>query len=218
MEVLLAEMEKVTQIISRCKLYEVMYLDSVQVEETEDTVQPAFVNLEAALVKLYTVILEVFAHACNTFGQSGIKRGLRSTVNPGLCSDLANQLSSLDAAVINCAHICENVHGRNCHKNARQILKILRDLEQPIHYIDLGVRLLLKSVGTSRRIQILQWISSIPYEDNHNTACEGHTSGTGEWLLEHDIYNDWRASKENAILWLHGIREKPIQNLLCIVY
>ena len=44
MEILLAEMEKVTQIVSRCKLYEIMYLDSIQVEETEDTVRPTFVN------------------------------------------------------------------------------------------------------------------------------------------------------------------------------
>ena len=214
MEILLAEMEKVTQIVSRCKLYEIMYLDSVQVEKTEDTVRPAFVNLEAALVKLYTAILEAIAHASNTFGKSGIKRGLGSILSP----DLANRLSSLDTDVINCAHICENVYGRNSHKNAREILKILRDLEQPIRHVDLGVRLLLKSVGTSRRTQILQWISPIPYEDNHNTACEGHTRGTGEWLLGHQTYDNWKSSREDAILWLHGIREKPILNLLYVVY
>ena len=185
MEILLAEMEKVTQIVSRCKLYEILYLDSVQIRGAEDTVRPAFVNLEAALVKLYTAILEVFACACNTLGKSGIHRGLSLTLNPVLYSNLANQLSTLDVDVINCAHICENASGRKSHKNAREILKVLKGLEQPIHHIDLGVSLLLERVGTSRRIQILQWISPIPYEDNHNTACKGHISGTGQWLLEH---------------------------------
>ena len=218
MEILLAEMEKVTEIVSRCKLYEIMYLDSGQVEETEKTIRPAFVNLEAALVKLYTAILEVFAYACDTFGKSGINRGLSSTLNPGPCGCLANQLSTLDTDVINCVHICENVYGRSSHRNAREILKVLKDLEQPTYHIDQCVRLLLKSVGTSRRIQILQWISPIPYEDNHNTACEGHTRGTGEWLLGHQTYDNWKSSREDAILWLHGIREKPILNLLYVVY
>ena len=214
MESLLVEMEKVTQIVSRCRLYEIMYLDNVQAAETEDTVQPAFTNLEAALVKLYTAILEVFAYAFNTFGKGRIKRALSSA----LYSDLDNQLSRLDMDVINCTHICENVRGRSSHKNASEILTILRDLEKPIHHIHLGVRDLLKSVGKARRIQILQWISPIPYEDDHNTACEGHASGTGKWLLEHRTYSNWKMSKGSTILWLNGMREKPIPNLLRIVY
>ena len=92
MEVLLAEMEKATQIVSRCKLYEVLYLDSVQVGETT-----AFVNLEAALIKLYRAVLAVFADACNTFRKGVIKRGLIWTFNP----DLNGDLSRLDTDVIN---------------------------------------------------------------------------------------------------------------------
>ena len=214
MEILLVEMEKVTQIVSRCKLYEILYLDNVRAEETEDAVRSAFANLEAALVKLYTAILEVFANAFNTFGKGGIKGGLGSD----LYGNLDDRLSRLDIDVINCAHICGNVHGRSSLNNEREILKILGALEHPIHHIDLSVRLLLKSVGTARRTEILQWISPIPYEDDHNTAREGHTSGTGEWLLEHQIYNNWKTSKEGAILWLNGMRETPILNLLCIVY
>ena len=110
LEVLLAEIEKVTQIVSRCKLYEIMYLDSVQVKETEDSARSAFVNLKAALVKLYTAILEVLAYVFNTFDKSWTKRGLSLTFNPEVNGDLANKLSSLDRDVINCAHICENVY------------------------------------------------------------------------------------------------------------
>ena len=187
MEVLLAKIEKVTRSVRRYKQYEILHLDSLQVEETEDTARSAFVDLKATLVKIYTVILEVLANACNTFGQSGIKRCLSSTFNPGLYVGLANQLSSLDDDVIKCAGICENVYNRNRHKN-------------------------------DRRTRILQWISSISYEDKHNTACEGHTGWTGEWLLEHQTYDNWKSSGENTILWLHGIREKPIPNFHRIVY
>ena len=204
MEILLLEMGKVTQIVSRCRLYEILYLYNIRAEETDDAVRPAFANLEAALVKLYTTILEVFANAFNTFGKGGIKRALSSD----LCGVLDDRLSRLDIDAIECANICSNVHGRSSHKNAREILKILKDLEQPIHHIDLSVRLLLKSVGTARRTEILQWISPIPYEDDHNTACDGHTSGTGEWLLEHQTYNNWKTSERDAILWLNGMREK----------
>ena len=126
-------------------------------------------NLEAAMTKLYTAILEVLAYVFNTFDKSWIKRGLSLTFSPELNGNLANKLSSLDRDVINCAHICENVYGRNSHKNAGKILMVLKDLEQPIHHIDLGVKLLLKRIDASRRTQILQWISPIPYEDNHNS-------------------------------------------------
>ena len=214
MEILLVEMEKVTQIVSRCRLYEILYLDNVRAEETEDAVRPAFANLEAALVKLYTTILEVFANAFNTFGKGGIKRVL----SLDLFGDLDDRLSRLNIDAIGCANICSNVHGSSSHKNAREILKILKGLEQPVHHIDLSVRLLLKSVGTTRRTEILRWISPILYEDDHNTACDGHTSGTGEWLLEHQTYKNWKTSKRDAILWLTGMREKPILNLLCVVY
>ena len=207
MENLLTEMEKVTQIVSRCKLYEIMYLNSVQVE---DTVRPAFKDLEAALVKLYTAILKVLAEAYDAFDKSGIRRVLRLTLYD-------NQLSRLDTDVIVCADTCKQVYCRNSHESARENLRTLRDLEQSIQYIGSRVRILLRRVGTERRIQILQWISPIHYKDSHNAACKEHTSGTGKWLLKHQMYQNWKVSRENSILWLHGIREKPIPNLLCVV-
>ena len=151
MEALLTGMEKVVQFVSRYKLYEIVYLDSPQVEETNDTLRQAFVCLEEKFVNTYTAILKVLANACNTFGQSGIRRWLSSTLNRSLYVGLVNQLSSLDDDVIKYARICEDIFGGNCHKNMRQILRILRDLKQSIHHIDLGV-----SPGTPRRTQILQ--------------------------------------------------------------
>ena len=39
---------------------------------------------------------------------------------------------------------------------------------------------------------------------NHKSAVAKHHPGTGLWLLEHDIYKDWK-EKDNSFLWIHGI-------------
>ncbi|KAF8537917.1 hypothetical protein BDD12DRAFT_911128 [Trichophaea hybrida] len=205
MEVLLVGVERVTNIVSRCRIYEVLFLDGNQSDETEDSIKPVFENLKAALIRLYTAVLKFLAKAYRAFGKGGISRARDGVFNPGLFEGLANELQDLDAEVVSAVGNCKEACNRNARKDMERLSKILEDLEEPVHRIDLGVKALLKSVGTSRRTQILQWISAIPYEDNHNTARAGHTGGTGAWLLQHSAYLEWRASYVCTVLWLHGI-------------
>lgn len=36
-------------------------------------------------------------------------------------------------------------------------------------------------------------------------------TGTGDWLLNNDVFRQWRAESSSSFLWLHGLRE-------CIVF
>ncbi|RYP57916.1 hypothetical protein DL770_010551 [Monosporascus sp. CRB-9-2] len=54
------------------------------------------------------------------------------------------------------------------------------------------------------RLKILEWISPIPYGKHHNTVKEARTSGTCEWLLQHERFREWEDTTSSVILWLQG--------------
>ena len=214
MECLLTGMERLTNTISRCRIYEILYLDGIQYKQTEDPIKPAFEHLSAALLSLYTMVLRFLAKAYRAFSKSGIQRAQHATFNPGTFEGLLEQSRLLDAEVAAAVGNCKEASNRNAHRNMEGLFRILKDLEEPVQRIDSGVQALLKNVGTERRTKILQWISAIPYEDDHNTAVKGHASGTGEWLLQHDTYIKWRTSHACEVLWLYGIRKSLISPII----
>lgn len=69
---------------------------------------------------------------------------------------------------------------------------------------------LWEKLDSSECLSILKWISSVRYDDNHFFASQGRISGTGAWLLRHELYREWRVSSASVMLWLHGDREYRI--------
>ena len=210
MEFLLTGVERLTNITSRCRIYEILYLDCTQYKAVNGPVKPAFEHLSAALIALYTVMLQFPAKACRAFSKSGIRRAQGATFNPGMFRCFVEQLQTLDTEVVAAVRNCKEACNRNAHRDMGRLLVVQKDLEEPVQRIDLGVKALLQNVDTERRTKILQWISAIPYEDDHDAASMGLTSRTGEWLLQHDTYIKWRTSRTGNILRLHGIRKRPI--------
>ena len=185
MELLLKGVKRLTNITTRCRIYEILYLDGIQSQETEDPIKPAFEHLSKTLISLYAVVLRFVAETFRAFSKSGIRRVQGATFNPGMFEGLAEQLQVLDAEVVAATANCKEAGNQNAHRDMRRVLRILKDLEEPVQRTNLGVQVLLQN---KRRTEILQWISAIPYENNYNTACTGNTNGTGEWLLRHDTY------------------------------
>ena len=54
------------------------------------------------------------------------------------------------------------------------------------------------------RMKYLEWMSSIPYAQHHDTQFRKVLAGTGTWLLTDPVYLDWQNSPESSIFWLHG--------------
>ena len=210
MEFLLTGVEILTNTINRCRIYEILYLDDTQYQQTESPMRPAFDHLSAALISLYAAVLRFLAKAYRAFSKSGFHRARDATFNPGMFEGLLEQARLLDLDVIAAVGNCKEAYNRNAHRKAGRLFEILKDLEEPAQRIDSGVKTLSQNVGTKRRTETLQWISAIPYEDNHNTAAMGHTSGTGEWLLQHGTYVKWRTSRTCNVLWLYGIRKNLV--------
>ncbi len=88
------------------------------------------------------------------------------------------------------------------HQNLKDSLK---NLQMPIDRMERGIHDLQDNLGDAKRIEILQWISPIPYEQHHNQAKKDVMEDTGHWFLNDDELLGWRGSSTSSIMWLRGI-------------
>src|SRR5208282_5294000 len=91
-----------------------------------------------------------------------------------------------------------------------RLKQLLAGLQEPIMRTDSRVAALHDRLDESERFKVLTWVSDSPYESYHYTARKERTDRTGEWLLKHERYREWRGSSASTILWLHGIRRGPV--------
>jgi ankyrin repeat domain-containing protein 50 len=197
---LLVGLDTMTNLINRCRIYEILYLNNGEAGG-------AFSNLEVALVRLYAAMLRFLVSVNVLYESNSSVRILRAMLEPNKVADFVEKCEKLQAHVDVEANNCDHTHNRVAHGKMTELERLLTVLTAPIVRTDLQVAKLWDRSNNSRRSRILAWASSIPYEDNHYTAREGHVSSTGEWLLRHERYREWRGSSASMILWLHGIRE-----------
>ncbi|TQN65987.1 Vegetative incompatibility protein HET-E-1, partial [Colletotrichum shisoi] len=70
---------------------------------------------------------------------------------------------------------------------------------------------------TQRNNEILLWISKEPYEQHHTQTKSEVLEGTGQWLLEDEVFQKWKNENVSSILWLHGIPGSGKSKLTSIV-
>ena len=239
MGALLIGVEKVTYLINRCKIYEILYLrdkrsgQAVADLEPAETnpepamrnpesavvnLEPAVANLESALVTLYAAMLRFLSTANQLYGKNVAARAIHGILNPDKVASFVGECQSLEERVDIEASNCERTYSRaklgECGERLKQLLV---DLQEPIVRVDSRVTALHDRLDESERSEILTWVSDIQYESNHYTARKERTDGTGEWLLRHERYREWRGSSASTILWLHGIRRCSAFTLLAIL-
>lgn len=104
-------------------------------------------------------------------------------------------------------------------QNKHQHLKdVLDNLQMPIDRIERDLQDMRDDLGDAKRIQILQWISPIPYEQHHNQARRDLMAGTGLWFLNDERLLGWRGSSTSSIMWLRGIAGSGKSKLMCVAY
>ena len=209
MGALLTGVERMTLLIGRCQIYETLYLKGEPFEKEEW--KQVVTSLTSALVTLYATMLSFLANAIRVYNQGSVSRTLCAILNPTEVIGFLNRCQTLESNVALEAENCERIHNRRAQANSEdgihKLKQILDGLETPIWQIDSRVAALGEKLDRSERLGILEWISDTPYEENHDFASKGRTYGTGEWLLQHERYGEWRECSASATLWLHGDRE-----------
>ena len=203
MGALLIGLDKILSIIDRCKIYEILYLRDPHPTE-------ALTNFESALVKLYAVILQFLSKAIQLFDKNTASRAIHGFWSPDDVTDFENKCQTLEEQVEIEVKNCERFYNRVARaedgRNAVQLKLLLQDMKQSISRLDTTVTTLGSRSAEAKREVILSWTSNIFFRDDHDSACQGRTIGTAEWLLQHDKYRKWQSSNESMILWLNGIR------------
>ena len=59
-------------------------------------------------------------------------------------------------------------------------------------------------LNRTERLDIIQWLSPLPYKKHHEQTCKDILSGTGTWLLKQQQLLEWQVSSSSSIMWLHG--------------
>ena len=58
--------------------------------------------------------------------------------------------------------------------------------------------------SNQQRREVLQWLSTVPSESQHQETVRRIVKGTGQWLLRHPELLEWQRSSSSEISWLHG--------------
>jgi hypothetical protein len=207
MGALLMAADKAAYLTGRCRVYEALYLRGSGGDHSSDAslaASQAQVGLKKALTELYAAILRLLAFAILLYGKSTAARAIRAIIDPNKVTDLVDDCQALEARVDIEAGNCERALNEARHSS---LVELLDKYRAPVARTDARVAELWGRADASGRHDVMCWASSIPYAKVHATARAGRTSATGEWLLAHERFREWRDSSASMIMWLHGIRK-----------
>ncbi|KAL4894380.1 ankyrin repeat-containing domain protein [Aspergillus ambiguus] len=197
MAALLGATEKIVRIISRGQVYEQVYLSNVP-GSPEDKLSK---GLQDSLLKIYTTSLELLADSGGLFSKNTARRTLDALLNPGSVSSGLSSLAAQEDDLLRDVQACES---RRSAAADNRMVGMLDALNAPMTRVDKNVQTLLEGMEKQRRIELLEWISPVPFGDHHGNVKERRTPGTGEWLLRDESFCKWERADSSGVFWLQG--------------
>ncbi|KAJ5199268.1 hypothetical protein N7491_000175 [Penicillium cf. griseofulvum] len=188
---LLATTERKVRITARGQVYEQVYLPT----EPGVELQPIQKQLEGALLKIYTTSLELLADSAELLDANIVRRTIEAIVNPGQFGGQLSGLTEDEDELLHDVQACEVQRSSDADNTMIDMLKTSND---PIIRLDEGIAHLLAHMSESDRIEMLEWISTVPFGKHHDGVSEDRTSGTGDWLLQHQDFKAGRRQTHHS--------------------
>lgn len=82
---------------------------------------------------------------------------------------------------------------------------LLTSLNEPIKRLVDHSSISVQAVQGSQRLQLLHWLSPVPFSSHHKRHSGSRIPASGQWLLGHDRYLNWRNTSSSSMFLLHGI-------------
>jgi hypothetical protein len=82
---------------------------------------------------------------------------------------------------------------------------LLSSLNDPIKRLIDQSSIFAQVLQESEYLQILQWLSPVPFSCHHKRHSESRLRNSGQWLLNHPQYISWQNSSSSSLFLLHGI-------------
>ena len=84
------------------------------------------------------------------------------------------------------------------------VRNLLEGLEAPINRLIDQAAVYARTLEQNRYLEILRWLSSVPYVWHHEEYSKNRLPGSGNWLLDHPEFISWKGSSHSSILHLTG--------------
>ncbi|RPB13463.1 hypothetical protein P167DRAFT_605061 [Morchella conica CCBAS932] len=165
-------------------------------------------ELRKSLVKFYISILDFLV-----YGKSYLSRDTTDRVIESFSSELTpltDKMRKALAEVKSKVDVVRTEWEAKWHDDISQKLVQIRQallaIEKPLGDIELKhwVEKLYDEVQGRKRLEILQWLSDVPFRDHHTFNSQRRQEDTGQWLLKNKSFLEWRNSNQSSILWMRG--------------
>lgn len=206
----LAIIERVTRIIHRCRVFEELY--------NRKTVHHTVIeNLEAALIRLYTLVLQGLVKINKFLSKQLTARAFYAIFHSNTGSGLLASLENGEAQVEREISACEGQRMADVDARLQEQLHDLLDLWEPVLRVDKNIEKVLQQLDRNELTQILQWISPVKYRIHHAEVAERRTRDTCNWLLQCPKVYQWSSAVSSITLWLQGFRKYAVPvTLACL--
>ncbi|CAM1507840.1 Fc.00g046880.m01.CDS01 [Cosmosporella sp. VM-42] len=207
MGAILMIVEKTSYLVIRGKIFERLYTtETTQAEGSEGRQLLDLFRQE--LTSLYTVILRALAKCIAKLSKSTAGRATKAAFQPGKMKSLLDEICDLEKRVQDGSLACEGLRSQIATKNLEQLL---HKMNSPLCRVEKQVSQLMAKVEDDNRLEIMEWLSSVPFGKHHRQISRQRTHGTGEWLLQHGKFNEWHQTSSSAITLIYGIREYALR-------
>ena len=82
---------------------------------------------------------------------------------------------------------------------------LLTSLNDPIKRLADHSSISAQVLHQNQHLQLLRWLSPVPFSSHHKRHSESRIPGSGQRLLSHERYLNWRSTSLSSIFLLHGI-------------
>lgn len=213
MAALLSGLNRVLYVMYRCRLYELLFQPAGKGISSDAKLQLALGNFRTSLLDLYKLVLHFLATSLRVCQKSRIKQTLDAFWSPGDIQTFEEDCQATEDRVEKECQNCERyLQGQERTESSRyramlNDLPQLKELKSSIDHADNTVTEVWEILQGNMIFKILTWISKLPYEDYHKFARTDRTPDTGDWMVGHWNFQQWKSSEKSTILWLHGIRK-----------
>ena len=84
------------------------------------------------------------------------------------------------------------------------VWNLLQTLSRPLSRLTDQATVSLKTLQENKYLELLRWLSTVPFSRYHERHAELRVPQTGRWILNHSQYLQWRSSSTSSIMLLHG--------------
>ncbi|MCJ1352386.1 MAG: hypothetical protein MMC33_002370, partial [Icmadophila ericetorum] len=191
--------EHISNLITRYAIIEHLYLQS--------TAAMAKDQLSQSLVKVYAAILQYLSKAKRYYDRNTAKRTVMAMLQTAESNvkEYLDKISVEEANVDSCIRLMEAEVHLNSKDRLQRLEALLRQLDNPINRSATQLSDLHDSFKKSERLELFQWLSTIPHITHHKTTGNDWMASSGQWLLRNKEFIIWRKSSVSSVLWLHGI-------------